>query len=396
MLTKSSILRLLTNKRFVFLLWFLLALIAGLKHSIRGVFNDYLLFKSVFYNTVQQANLYLVQPALNHDSNHYGPIFSLIFAPFALMPDNIGTIFWELLMAAVLFIAIYKLPIVWKAKVIIYYICLQGLYGSLVNSETNTLVAALIIGTFICIRSEKDFWAACFIALGLFIKLYGIVGLAFFFFSKHKPRLIGYLIVWSVVFFVLPMLISSPHFIIQSYCDWYESLIHKNELNIASINQDISVMGMVRRISGQHNISNIIFLIFGLALFGSQYLKIKFYSDLRFQLGILASSLFLVVLFSTGSETSTYIIPATGVGIWFVLQTRPYNRYSILLLFFTLIITLLASGITSSYIRKDIIRAHSLLAIPYFIIWLTLIYQMLTLNKSQEKPLSKDLLDEDK
>lgn len=396
MLTKSSILRLLTNKRFVFLLWFLLALIAGLKHSIRGVFNDYLLFKSVFYNTVQQANLYLVQPALNHDSNHYGPIFSLIFAPFALMPDNIGTIFWELLMAAVLFIAIYKLPIVWKAKVIIYYICLQGLYGSLVNSETNTLVAALIIGTFICIRSEKDFWAACFIALGLFIKLYGIVGLAFFFFSKHKPRLIGYLIVWSVVFFVLPMLISSPHFIIQSYCDWYESLIHKNELNIASINQDISVMGMVRRVSGQHNISNIIFLIFGLALFGSQYFKIKFYSDLRFQLGILASSLFLVVLFSTGSETSTYIIPATGVGIWFVLQTRPYNKYSILLLFFTLIITLLASGITSSYIRKDIIRAHSLLVIPYFIIWLTLIYQMLTLNKSQEKPLSKDLLDEDK
>ena len=392
MRTESSFLKVLTDKRFVFFVWFLMALITGVKHSTRGVFNDYIIFKTVFYHTLEQVNLYLEYPLIHPDTNHYGPIFSLVFAPFALLPDEIGTILWEISMAAVLFIAIYKLPIVWKAKVIIYYICLQGLYGSLVNSETNTLVVALIIGTFICIRSEKDFWAACCITLGVFIKLYGIVGLAFFLFSKHKIKFVAYLILWSAVFFVLPMLISSPQFIIQCYTDWYESLILKNNLNISSMNQDISVMGLVRRTTGFYNISNIIFLLFGIILFGIQYLKTNFYSDLRFQLSILASTLFTVVLFSTGSETCTYIIPATGVGIWFIMQNKPYKKHIIILLSSLLIITLMSSGIAPTFIRKEIIRAHSLLALPYFIVWLTLIWQTMKLKKNNPTTLSKEYL----
>ena len=52
------------------------------------------------------------------------------------------------------------------------------------------------------------------IMLGTFVKLYGIVGFAFFFFSKHKPKLILWIdVIWGIVFFVLPMLISS-----RAYC----------------------------------------------------------------------------------------------------------------------------------------------------------------------------------
>ena len=44
---------------------------------------------------------------------------------------------------------------------------------------------SLIILSYVLIEKEKDFWSACLIILGTFIKLYGIVGLAFFFFSKN-------------------------------------------------------------------------------------------------------------------------------------------------------------------------------------------------------------------
>lgn len=366
------------DKRFILFVWMLLASIAGFKHATRGVFNDYLIFKSVFYHTLEEVNLYLEYPELNGDSNHYGPVFSLVFAPFALLPDALGTVLWELLMALVLFIAIYKLPIKWNAKVIIYYISLQGVYANAVNSETNTLVAAMIIGCFILIRKEKDFWAACLIALGTMIKLYGVVGFAFFFFSRHKAQLIFSFLFWSIVFFVLPMIISSPQFILQSYVDWYESLVHKNSLNIMSLNQDISVMGLVRRISGNHQIGNLFILIPALVLFLLQYININNYKDLKYQMGILSSTLLFVVLFSTGSEPCTYIIAAVGAAIWFVLQARPYSRSTIILIACAVLIIFASSGITPAFIRTDIVKRYELEALPYLIIWLVLIYQQVT------------------
>lgn len=371
------------DKYFIFFVWILLGLIAGLKHATRGVFNDYLIFKSVFYHTLEQVNLYLEYPELNGDSNHYGPIFSLLFAPFALLPDALGTILWELLMVLVLFIAIYKLPIKWNGKVIIYYISLQGVYANAVNSETNTLVAAVIIGSFILIRKENDFWAACLIALGTMIKLYGIVGFAFFFFSRHKIRLVSSFMFWCIVFLVLPMIISSPQFILQSYVDWYESLVLKNSLNIMSLNQDISVMGLFRRISGKHEISNLPILIPALILFALQYIHTNNYKDLKYQLGILGSALMFVVLFSTGSEACTYIIATVGASIWFILQPKPYNRVSIILIISAILIILASSGISPSFIRTGIVKHYALQAIPYLIIWLVLIYQQVVTHSEK-------------
>lgn len=368
------------DKRFVLFIWVLLGLIAGIKHATKGVFNDYLIFKSVYYHTVEQVNLYLYYPELNGDCNHYGPIFSLVFAPFALLPDSVGTILWDLAMSLVLFIAIYKLPFKWNGKVIIFYICLQGLYANAVNSETNTLMAAMIIGSFLFIKKENDFWAACLIALGMMIKLYGILGFAFFFFSKHKTKLVGSFVFWCAVFFVLPMLISSPQFILQTYVDWYESLVYKNGLNMHSLNQDISVMGMIRRILGDREFSNLFVLVPAAFIFLLQYVNVKNFNDIRFQLGILASSLLFIVLFSTGSEPCTYIIATLGVAIWFVLQRKPYNKGVIFLLILTLVMVFATSGMMPSHIRNTYIKGYALEALPHFIVWLILVYQLIRLK----------------
>jgi hypothetical protein len=68
---------------------------------------------------------------------------------------------------------------------------------------------SIIIASFYCI--EKDITAACFIMIGTFVKLYGIVGLAFFFFSKHKVKFVAALIIIGALLFIIstPTLISS-------------------------------------------------------------------------------------------------------------------------------------------------------------------------------------------
>ncbi|WP_231496752.1 glycosyltransferase family 87 protein [Prevotella sp. 10(H)] len=336
---------------------------------------------------LEQINLYVPYPAEYHDTNHYGPFFSVVIAPFALLPDRMGILFWDVAMSLCLFFAIYYLPIAWKKKYLFYYIILIELYTCVMNSQTNGLIAALIIGSLLCIRKEKDIWAACFIMFGTFIKLYGIVGLSFFFFSKHKGKLIAYLLMWAAIFFVLPMLISSPSFVIQSYQDWFHSLADKNIENITNFSQDISAIGLIRRCFDMIDISALYIIIPGLVLFGLQYLKPERYGELTFQLGILASTLFFIVLFSTGSEKETYIIAMTALAIWYCLQKNPNNKWTIGLLVFTIFWTWLSSShIFPKSIHTGIFKRYSLKVIPHLIVWLILVYQIITSRGLKELP----------
>lgn len=102
---------------------------------------------------------------------------------------------------------------------------------------------SIIIASFYCIEKEKDITVACFIMIGTFVKLYGIVGLAFFFFSKHKVKFVAALIGWAVLFFVLPMAITSPEYIIDQYKEWHVSLVGKNMENMFSQMQNQSLLG---------------------------------------------------------------------------------------------------------------------------------------------------------
>jgi hypothetical protein len=142
-----------------------------------------------------------------------------------------------------------------------------------------------------------------------------------FFFIKNKTRFILSEIGIAILFFVLPMAYSSPQFVIQCYTDWFQSIVEKNNENQVLGNmQDISLMGFVRRILGDASISNLVFLAFGLPLFALPYVRIKQYKHYAFQLMILASTLLFLVLFSSSSESPTYIIAVVGVLIWFFLQ----------------------------------------------------------------------------
>lgn len=375
------------EKKFIFSFWFIFTVIASVKHVFsRNVDNNYTIFKYVYYHTREQLNLYLPYPEY-HDTNHYGPVFSLVIAPFTYLPDLLGCLFWGLFISFSLFFAVYKLDLPWDKRVPIFYIIILSLYTSIAGMQTNALIAAMIIGSFILIRKENDFWASCLIALGFMVKLYGIVGLCFFFFSKHKLKFIASLLFWLAVFFVLPMFISSPGFILQSYVDWADSLIMKNEENAQSLLQDISVMGMLRRLSGNREITNMVVLLPAMCLFALQYVRIKWYNNYVYQLSILASTLLFVVLFSSSSESQTYIIAMSGVAIWFVIQETPRRKYVLFLLFFALLITSFSSSDLIPRPGRLFIREYALKALPCLLVWLTLVFQLLT---------GKHVIDEDK
>lgn len=375
-----------SNPRTLLGLWTLLAVVAGLTKIAPHRHNNFLIFRGVFWHTIQKLSLYDFYPTEYNDHNHYGPVFSLVIAPFAVVPDAIGLLGWLVVLALGMYYAVRRLPLEEGRQIFLYWFCAHELLTALQMQQFNIAIAAIIIGSFAAIEKGREVTAAFLIVLGTFVKLYGVVGLAFFFFVKRKPRFILALIGWSVVCFVAPMLISSPEYVVGQYVEWYERLAAKNGENTFSLMQNISLLGMIRKISGSASYSDLLVILPGLVLFGLPYLRFGQYRHLAFRYAILSSVLLFVVLFSTGSESSTYIIPFAGIALWYT--TSPWKRsgWDVALLVFAFVLSSLSpSDLFPRSLREAYVLPYALKALPPTLIWLRLSYELLTRDYAPSK-----------
>jgi len=360
------------ENRFVLFLWVLVTLIFVIDSWVTHRFNNYLIFENTFRNLLHERSLYAAYPAFHDDANHYGPIFSVLIAPFALMPNSIGLLFWNLFNCFLLYKAIQTLPLSDDKKVIIGYIAIPCLIESMLNQQFNAGAAALIILSFTQLNKKNNMWTALFIVLGTFIKLYGIVGLIFFLFVKKKPQFILWLIFWSAIILTIPMSFASPGFVLHAYLDWKSSLIGKNEINVLGEGIDISIMGFFRQILNRPEIPNLLFLSLGAMVFMFPFIRFARFSKPKFQLLILASVLLFPVLFSTGTEDCTFIISIVGVGIWYIYENNRAMKK--VLLPVLLIIACNFPLLLFPVYAKSHPLSLAMISLPYFLVWLRIIY----------------------
>lgn len=362
----------------VLLLWFGLSFIVILKEiSIHNI-NDYLVYKHVFIHVREHKNLYLAYPEY-FDVNNYGPFFSLIIAPFTFLPDNIACVLWVFANCAFLLYAVRQLPLTRLQQNIILLLSSHELMGASSYLQFNTAVAACILLSFSLILKGKDFWAAFFIMIGAFVKIYGIVGCAFFFFSRDRLKFIAGLLFWAITFFVLPMLISSPAFIAQCYRDWLTALrvktVQNAQFDQGIVLQNISAMGLVRRVFHLKELNDLLVFIPGAILFFSQYIWLKYRNEIHYQFYILCSVLLFTVLFSSSSESPTYIIAFPALCIWYVLQypTRANNIFFVIAF---LLAQFAQSDVFTPWFRKHIAVPYAIKALPSLVMWCVIVWQV--------------------
>ena len=356
-------------------LWLILGIVSALTkmHS----HNNFLVFRGVFWHAWNQVSLYGLYPAEYFDANYYGPLFSLIIAPFAVVPEWLGLILWCVILSLFLYVAVRRSDMTKYQQIFIFWFCAHELLTALFMQQFNIAIAAIILLAFFLIEKERDTEAAFFIVVGTLVKLYGIVGLAFFFFSKHKIRFILSLIGWSILLFALPMLITNPDYIISQYHEWFVWLTEKNTENLDSIAQNISLLGMVHRTTGLA-FSDLWLILPGMLLFAIPYLRFSQYKHVAFRQTLLASVLMFVVLFSTGSESSGYIIPFVGVVIWFTAAPWKRTGWDVALLVFAFVLSSLSpSDLFPAYLRKEWVQPYALKALPVVLVWLKLCYEMM-------------------
>ncbi len=355
-------------------LWLLLGVVAALAKL--HAHNNFLIFRGVFWHVWQQLPLYEAYPQEYFDVNHYGPLFSLVIAPFAVVPDWLGLVLWCVSLSLFLYVAVRRSTMTRRQQVFILWFCAHELLTALFMQQFNIAIAAIILLAFFLIEKERDAEAAFFIVVGTLVKLYGIVGLAFFFFSRHKVRFLLSLAGWGTLLFALPMLISSPAYIAGQYYDWFVCLTEKNSENLESIAQNISLLGMVHRTTGLQ-FSDLWLILPGMLLFAIPYLRLSQYRHVAFRQTLLASVLMFVVLFSTGSESSGYIIALVGVVIWYTAAPWQRGAWDVALLVFVFVLSSLSpSDLFPAYLRREWVQPYALKALPVTVVWLCLCWEM--------------------
>jgi hypothetical protein len=383
--------KILENNNQVAFIWFGLVFLTLLSAVLNHSLNNFIIFKQSFFHLQQKLNLYSIYPNEYWDHYYYSPTFAVLVAPFALIPSLVAPFAWGLFDAGVLYFAIRKLPIRAFYQNGILLLSVNEMMNASGNLQSNGLIAGLIILSFVFLLKQKEHSATLSLLVGFFIKLYGIVGLAFFFFSKQKSKYILYLLLWTIVLVLLPLIITSPEFLLQSYKDWFASLSVKSNFDLTrdmyTNMVDVSIQGMIKRVFNLPLLNKFYFIFPGLILFASQYTKIKYFNHLVYQLYILCSVMLFLIIFNTGSESPTYIIGVVPICLWYVLQrkTTLVNTVFIIAIFFS---SFSYSDLFTPWLRTYIMIPYALKVVGCFLIWVVILIQIhtkqfLTINQTK-------------
>ncbi|RLD41290.1 MAG: DUF2029 domain-containing protein [Bacteroidetes bacterium] len=367
--------------RSIFILLILIALGVSLQQfflperEFSGVmhphYNNYLIFKYSFPHLLNNLNLYTLHLTEYGDLFKYSPTFAFAMGLFYYLPNWLGLIIWNLLNTICLFIGIKMLPRMdERSKVFLLLFVLFELIGNLQNEQSNALITGFVLLTFVFFERRNMMFAALFVVLAFYVKIFGIVAAALFLLYPQKGRFLLYLGLWTVILGALPLLIVSPGELMAQYENWAELLKEDHGLSYG-----FSVMGVLHKWFGL-DISKWLLIVIGVALFCVGYIRHNLFKDLVYRYLFLSSILIWIIIFNHKAESPTYIIAMAGIGIWFFAQKRTIFNTVLLALAFVFI----SFTLTDLFPRemRQFLYDYYIKAIPAILIWVMLIYQMVS------------------
>lgn len=379
---------------FAYCLLSLLAATQGLLHApkifVPGIkphtdYNNYVIFKYSFFHLVQGKDIYQYFLDDHWDLFKYSPSFALVCGIFSRLPDVVGLPLWNLINSLCLFAGILMLPgLSDKKKSWILLFCLPELLLSVQNSQSNGLMAGLIILAFALAERSKYFLSALCLVFSIYIKLFGVIAFVFYLFYPGRFRLIGWSVFWMVLLAILPLVVIDAHQLAFLYKSWLNLLMNDHSASIG-----LSVMGLLETWGHLKPSKNLVALV-GLVLFVLPLIHLRKQTDYSYRILYLASVLIWIVIFNHKAESPTFIIAMSGIGIWYFAQdvqnAPPMNKVLLILAFF--FVSMSVSDLVPSFIRENWVKPYAIKAVLPVVIWLRILYEQLT-GRYQAVPLTQ-------
>lgn len=339
-------------------------------------YENYVIFKNSWTHLLAGLNPYTSFPAEQWDLFKYSPAFAVCMAPFAALPDWAGLPIWNLLNALPLLAAILALPVLdERARRFFAWFVLPELVIALQNSQSNGLVAALLLGTFVGLERGRESHAAPLVAGSSFIKIFGIFaalpGLLY-------PKTLGFwakTVAWAVFFAVFPLIVIGPEHLKTVYDWWLEMLRSDHSASVG-----ISVMGWLRSWFGLDLPKTWVVLAGFGVLVCSVFVARRRADLLEIRSLAWASVLIWVVIFNHKAESPTFVIALCGVALWFLnSQKTAWDKVWLWSAF--AFASLSPTDVFPKILRDTLVTPYALKAVPCIIIWFLITYRLLLVEK---------------
>ncbi len=340
-------------------------------------YENYVIFRNAFRHLVQGLNPYAPYPAEQWDLYKYSPAFAVLMAPFHLLPDAVGLVLWNGLNALPLLWAILHLPVLdeRRRRWIGWFVLLELLI-CLQNSQSNGLMAAFVLLTWIALEQGRPTAAAGWAVAGGFLKIFGFfAALPALLYPRLRP-FIGRAALWALGLLLLPLLVLSPEPLLDVYEAWWALLRTDHEASLG-----LSVMGWMQAWFGLQPPK------VGVVLAGLAVLLASIWSAGRRRGAdgrppaqerayLWASVLLWVVLFNHKAESPTFIVALCGVALWYWSTPNPALWRKILLWSAFALASLSPSDLVPPTVRARLVQPYVLKAVPCILVWIAISVQL--------------------
>jgi hypothetical protein len=372
----------------LFVVFAAVAVLGGLGQYLKGEeiigggaytnYNNYLIFKLAFVHLLENRDLYAAYPELVWDVFKYSPTFALLMAPLAILPDLPGLLGWNLLNALVLYVGVRWLPLgadAAKAR-ILWFVSLELLI-SIQSSQSNGLVAGLVLLAFGAFERRHLQVAALCLALSFYVKIFGLVAAVLCLLHRGTTAFLARLAIWGALLGALPLVVVTPDQLLALYGSWLEVL----RTDVAA-SDGLSVMGVLQAWVGVEP-PRLLVPLAGAGLLLAPLARRRCVGEARFRYLMLASLLMWMVVFNHRAESPTYVIAMTGVAIWYWTGERSGPDRALLAAAFVLT-TLSHTEVFPGPVKAAVIVPYQVKALPIIVIWLRTQYQLLTIRAGGE------------
>ncbi|GAC1649287.1 MAG: hypothetical protein NVS4B3_06120 [Gemmatimonadaceae bacterium] len=291
--------------------------------------NNFAIFRSSFYNLVAGRDLYGAHPAQHSDLFKYSPTFAVLFAPFALPPFALGLLAWNAVNTLFLLYALRRILPPEGAAVAAGIVALEAV-GSMQHSQSNSLVAALVVLAFAASERGAPLAQALAVAAGTCIKIFPVAAVSA---SLPRPRRLRFAVLFAVamaVLLALPLVVTPPHRLMEQYASW--RALQVADASALEAGWDDAAGGLYGGVMQQMRIwLGVRWPNWPVQLAGTGFLLLPVllrrdrWTEWSFRFTYLCSLLVYMVLFNHQSESPSFVIAMTGVALWYAggLRTPP-------------------------------------------------------------------------
>jgi len=327
--------------------------------------NNFAIFRASFRHLVAGKDLYVLYPNEHWDLYKYSPTFALLFAPFSLLPYAAGLLCWNVLNAVVLSISVLLL-LPQRAAVAALCIVLLETLGALQNTQSNALVAGLMVMSVVALERSRMTASALSVILGGVVKVYPLCAGMFGLLSQARWRYVLACAVIGLAFAIMPVIVTSPQALMSQYDAWF-TLQRNDDVRIGA-----AWIGGLIEIALGHPIHHRNVQLIGIAwVSGSAFLVREYWTDQTVRRLLLASTLIFAVVFNHMAESPTFVIAFTGIGIWWASMPRERWRDALLLLI-VLVGSVGGSDAAPKAFRQHIYLPYQLKAVVTILGWIAI------------------------